>query len=100
LTYSTIQYEQRGHTVCITLDRPERLNAISDEMIRELTDAYATVERMRSALVHIVAAEQAARCVGEQLGGRPWPTTRPRARPRTSRPQRDLRVGARSLLRS
>jgi hypothetical protein len=33
LTYTTIEVEQRGHTACITLNRPEVLNAINDEMI-------------------------------------------------------------------
>ncbi len=67
MKYSTIQYEQRGHTACITLDRPERLNAISDEMIRELTEAYATVEDTESVWALIVTGAGRALCVGADL---------------------------------
>ncbi len=42
--YETILYEQRGRTVCITLNRPEKLNAIDHRMIRELDHAYRRAE--------------------------------------------------------
>ena len=48
VTYKTIQYEQRERTVCITLNRPESLNAINLEMVRELRDAYVRVENTES----------------------------------------------------
>jgi enoyl-CoA hydratase/carnithine racemase len=67
LTYETIQYEQREHTACITLDRPKRLNAISDEMIRELSDAYATVENDESVWTVIITGNGRALCVGADL---------------------------------
>lgn len=41
MSYTTIEYEQRGKTVCITFNRPEVLNAINDEMTAELQDAFA-----------------------------------------------------------
>ena len=43
-SYSTIKFEVRGHTGCVTLNRPEVLNAISNEMIAELAEVYATIE--------------------------------------------------------
>lgn len=67
MTYSTIQYEQREHTACITLDRPDRLNAISDEMIRELSDAYAAVENTESVWTIIITGNGRALCVGADL---------------------------------
>ena len=67
MTYDTIEYEQREHTACITLDRPDRLNAISDEMIRELADAYATVENTESVWTVIITGNGRALCVGADL---------------------------------
>jgi enoyl-CoA hydratase/carnithine racemase len=42
--FETILYEQRGRTVCITLNRPDKLNAIDHTMIRELGEAYRRAE--------------------------------------------------------
>jgi enoyl-CoA hydratase/carnithine racemase len=67
LTYKTIQYEQREHTVCITLDRPESLNAINDEMVRELRDAYACVETSESVWTLIMTGNGRALCVGADV---------------------------------
>jgi len=67
LTYTTIQYEQRDHTVCITLDRPERLNAISEEMVRELREAYSTVENDESVWTLIMTGNGRALCVGADM---------------------------------
>jgi enoyl-CoA hydratase/carnithine racemase len=44
MAFETILYEQRGRTVCITLNRPEKLNAIDHTMIRELGEAYRRAE--------------------------------------------------------
>jgi enoyl-CoA hydratase/carnithine racemase len=67
LTYKTIQYEQRDHTVCITLNRPERLNAIDDVMVRELQEAYATVETTESVWTLIMTGNGRALCVGADV---------------------------------
>jgi enoyl-CoA hydratase/carnithine racemase len=67
LTYNTIQYEQREHAVCITLDRPDRLNAIDDEMVKELADAYAKVENTESVWTLIMTGNGRALCVGADL---------------------------------
>ncbi len=39
-SYEFIRYEQQGHVVWITLNRPEVLNAIHPPMSAELTDAW------------------------------------------------------------
>ncbi len=40
MSWNTILFEKRGHTACITLNRPEVLNSISIEMMKELKRAY------------------------------------------------------------
>ena len=42
--YDTIVYEVEDRIATITFNRPDRLNAVSPEMIRELRDAYAAAE--------------------------------------------------------
>lgn len=42
--YETLLVEQRDRTVGITLNRPDRLNAINDRMIDELRDVFRRIE--------------------------------------------------------
>jgi enoyl-CoA hydratase/carnithine racemase len=44
MNYSTLLVERRGHTVCVTLNRPEVLNSVSIEMMREVKAFWAEVE--------------------------------------------------------
>lgn len=44
MEFETIIYERRGHTVCITLNRPDKLNAVDHTMIHELDTAYHAAE--------------------------------------------------------
>ncbi len=44
MSWNTILFEKRGHTACITLNRPKTLNSISIEMMKELKAAYQEVE--------------------------------------------------------
>ena len=71
MTYKTIQYEQREHTVCITLNRPECLNAINDEMVRELREAYTSVETAESVWTLIITGSGRALCVGADVNKAP-----------------------------
>ena len=43
--FQTILYEKRDRVTKITLNRPEVLNAISDEVIGELRIAFDTADR-------------------------------------------------------
>jgi len=68
MNYTTIKYEQRGHTVCITLNRPDRLNAISVEMQRELDHAYRRAEADSEVWTLIVTgAGERALCTGADV---------------------------------
>lgn len=53
-TPSTFRYEEEGPVAVITLDRPDRLNALTFEIYAELRDCFASladVERVRSVIV-------------------------------------------------
>lgn len=65
--YRTIRLEVRGRTACITLDRPERLNAINDEMIVEINHAYRLVEDAEDIWTLIVTGAGRALCTGADV---------------------------------
>ena len=65
--YTTIEFEQRENAACITLNRPDRLNAISDEMIDELNDAYRRVEDDPDIWVLIITGNGRALSVGADV---------------------------------
>jgi enoyl-CoA hydratase len=44
MSYSTLLYEPRGDVVVITLNRPEKLNALNDTVISELDRAFRAVD--------------------------------------------------------
>ncbi|WP_267616738.1 hypothetical protein [Gordonia bronchialis] len=46
-TGSTVRYEARYHRAYLTLDRPDRLNAITAQMAQEISAAVATTKRRR-----------------------------------------------------
>ena len=65
--YMTITFEARGHTACITLNRPERLNAINDEMIAEINQAYRFAEDCEDIWTLIITGAGRALCVGADV---------------------------------
>ena len=67
MTYSTIEFEVRGHTACVTLNRPQVLNAITDEMISELAEVYAEIEHSADIWTAILTGNGRALCVGVDL---------------------------------
>lgn len=52
--YQFVRYEQDGPVVTITIDRPERMNAIGNAVSRELIDAWTRFRTDDSALVGIL----------------------------------------------
>ena len=42
MDYETITVDQAGHIATITLNRPEKMNALNAQMRAELTDAVKT----------------------------------------------------------
>jgi enoyl-CoA hydratase/carnithine racemase len=67
VTYTTIEYEQRERTACITLDRPDRLNAIDLQMMDDLADAYQRAEGDDDVWTIIITGNGRALCVGADV---------------------------------
>jgi len=68
MSYTTILLEKRGHTACVTLNRPDSLNAISIEMMRELRQVWAEIEEDRDVWTAIVTgAGSKALCTGADV---------------------------------
>jgi enoyl-CoA hydratase/carnithine racemase len=65
--YETILYEARGAVGVLTLDRPERLNAIDRRMIDELNAALDAVEADRAVRALVVHGAGRAFCAGFDL---------------------------------
>jgi len=67
VSYSSIRYEVEGRVVTITLDRPDRLNAIDERMPGELRDAVERADGDDS--VHVIVVTGAGRsfCAGYDL---------------------------------
>src|SRR2546428_8727012 len=63
-TPKTFLYEQRDGVATITLNRPERLNAITFGVYRELTDLFAALRHERDVRVVIITGAGRAFCSG------------------------------------
>lgn len=68
MDYKTIKTEQRGKTLCITLNRPDKHNAISWEMEHEIGDAFRKAEADENVWTIIVTgAGNKALCTGADV---------------------------------
>jgi enoyl-CoA hydratase/carnithine racemase len=68
MDYEQISYERRGATAVITIERPERMNAIGAQTHRELLDAWERFRADDSALVgNLTGAGERAFCAGGDL---------------------------------
>jgi len=68
MAYTTLRLELDGELAVLTLNRPERRNAVSRQMIEELLDALAKIESA-PARVAIITGEGRAFCSGMDLDG-------------------------------
>jgi enoyl-CoA hydratase/carnithine racemase len=67
MTYNTLEFECRDHIGWLTLNRPERLNALSWEMVQELRHFFDSLEDHLEARVVIVRAAGRAFCAGVDI---------------------------------
>ena len=65
--YSTILYEIKGPVCSITLNRPEKYNAINREMAGELFDAFRKVRDIPEIAVVVLSGAGKAFCTGGDL---------------------------------
>ncbi len=67
MAYEQIRYEQRDDVALLTLDRPERLNAWTRRMGRELTDAIETANDERSIGSIVMTGAGRGFCAGADI---------------------------------
>lgn len=69
MTFSgnTVSYEVHEYRAYITLNRPDRLNAITAEMAREISDAVAVANEDEAVRVIVLRGEGRAFCAGYDL---------------------------------
>ncbi|HXA38259.1 MAG TPA: enoyl-CoA hydratase/isomerase family protein [Phenylobacterium sp.] len=67
--YETITLERRGHVGVLTLNRPDRLNAINRAMMAEVTAAVATVKADDAFRALVVTGAGKGFCAGADLMG-------------------------------
>ncbi len=63
-TYETLRVEREGALVWLTLNRPERLNAMSQGLIRDLQRFFGAITTDRSARVIVLRGAGRAFCAG------------------------------------
>ena len=74
-----VEYQKKGHIVTITLNRPDRLNALGKEVTDEVVEACKKVDSDPEARVAIITGTGRAFCAGNdvremhEVGGPPNP---------------------------
>jgi enoyl-CoA hydratase/carnithine racemase len=66
--FETITYEVSDRVATITFDRPDQLNAVSPEMVRELQTAYAAAEADPAVWILLITGSGRAFCAGADVG--------------------------------
>ncbi|MEZ4656715.1 MAG: enoyl-CoA hydratase-related protein [Caldilineaceae bacterium] len=76
LSYETILFAQEGQVALLTLNRPERRNAFTQQMLRELTDAVQRCAADETIRALLIGGAGQGFCAGQDLstfGGVPSP---------------------------
>ena len=81
----TILYEPRGEVVIITMNRPESLNALNEQLHHDLGDAWEAFKEDDSLRVAIVTGAGRAFCAGADLKERAMYARQGRQPPRAER---------------
>jgi enoyl-CoA hydratase len=65
--YNTIGVQPHGTTVVVTLDRPDRLNAINEELARELPEALARLASSDTCRAVVITGRGRSFCAGADI---------------------------------
>ncbi|MCB0077893.1 MAG: enoyl-CoA hydratase/isomerase family protein [Anaerolineales bacterium] len=68
MSYNTILYETAHGVLTITLNRPDKLNAATDELLSELADAFKKAGRDAEVRAVILTGAGRGFCAGQDLG--------------------------------
>jgi enoyl-CoA hydratase/carnithine racemase len=68
MTFETLRYEVAGRVATVTLNRPDRLNAVNSAVIRDLVAAFDQADGDDDVRVVIVTGAGRAFCAGADLG--------------------------------
>lgn len=69
MEYQTIILEKRDNITTVTLNRPDRLNALNNQLVDELSDALASADRDEETRVVVITGACRAFCSGADLKG-------------------------------
>ena len=69
MSYEAITFERRGHVALVTMNRPDKLNAVNDVLQQELRAACAIVEADDEIRVMILTGAGRGFCSGADLNG-------------------------------
>ena len=75
MTYTTLRVEREGALAILTLDRPQKLNALSDQLFAEFRDALQACERDETVRALIVTGAGKAFSAGFDIAPREKPRT-------------------------
>ncbi len=64
---TSVTYTLSGRTALVTLNRPERRNALDDVMIREITECFTAINRSTDSRVAVLTGSGSAFCAGMDL---------------------------------
>ncbi len=67
MNYKTIILEKKDYITTIILNRPDRLNALNDQMVDDLTEAFASEDRDDETRVVVITGAGRAFCSGADL---------------------------------
>jgi len=68
---TVVLYERDDKVSVITLNRPEKLNAISPELMQQLLDAFARADEEPATSVVLLRANGRSFCAGYDIGAGP-----------------------------
>jgi enoyl-CoA hydratase/carnithine racemase len=80
MAYETLLYDVADRVATITLNRPEKMNALSPQVWRDLEDALRTADADAGVRALVLAARGRAFCAGADMSASAGPNARP---PRT-----------------